>query len=79
LSPREVILRIIWHPEEREEDYLIVIRHRGAPRNEIRIPLSEVSPKRWFLEYEGKLIPYHRVLRIERKEGDVIWSKGRGE
>ena len=57
----------------------LVYRHRGAPQDELRIPVASISRigKGWFMLDDGETqIPYHRVLVIRNlRTGQVLWEK----
>ncbi|WP_456368316.1 DUF504 domain-containing protein [Thermococcus sp.] len=76
-SVKEVLAKIKYDPREREEDYYIVIEHRGAYGNVKKIPLEMIELGHGYFFVGEAQIPYHRILRVVRKDGTIVWSKKR--
>ena len=78
-TARDVLNRLRWGSDENElVNADIVIRHRGAPGDEKVIPGGDIRCLgRGSFETEGAVIPYHRVLRIERKDRPLYARKPR--
>jgi len=74
-SLKEALAKIKHDPREDEGEYYIVIEHRGAYGNEKRIPVEAIELGRGYFFVGGTQIPYHRVLRVVRKDGEVVWEK----
>jgi uncharacterized protein (UPF0248 family) len=77
MRPREVLNKLKWHPDFDFEEYEVVYVHRGAPNNEKCVSCRDIVDLEHsdFVLVEGTHIPYHRVLRILREGGIVIWKK----
>jgi len=81
MSLRELFNKHMWHTADLGS-LSVLVRHRGAPRDERRIngsEISEVGPTglliaTWDDEDGATWIPYHRILQIRSAQG-VIWSK----
>ena len=69
-TAREVLNRLKWSPEGGGlGDVDVIIRHRGAPGDEKRIPASTITDLgKGSFQTPESTIPYHRVLRITRGE-----------
>ncbi|HIP16788.1 MAG TPA: DUF504 domain-containing protein [Methanothermococcus okinawensis] len=88
---KELINKIIWHPDYSAEDYEIIYLHRVGPRGDHKnkesnpthaykkVPISEV-----FIEYsfivcnvnnQRTHIPLHRILEIRNKRTGEILYK----
>lgn len=81
MGPREVLNKLKWHPEMKLESAEITIRHRGAPKNRLKIPgnkIGNLGSGFMRVERENKevQIPYHRVLKIETPEKTIWRDKG---
>ncbi len=73
--PREVLNRLLWEPGESLADAEIVILHRGAPGDRMRIPGKSVSSiGRMFFETADASIPFHRIQEIWYR-GKKIFDK----
>lgn len=80
MRPREFLNKVKWHPDFVFEEYTVVYLHRGAPKNEKSVPCREIvalEHSDFVLEgEEGETyIPYHRILRILDKNGEIVWKK----
>jgi len=80
-TAREVLLRLMWDPRLRIEDYEVLIRHRGAPGDVKVIPGSSIRRvgRGFFVYDEGGVevhIPYHRVLEVRGRGGEVVFRRG---
>lgn len=74
---REVLNRFKWDPDRRFDDLTITYRHRGAPRDEATLPIGAVEEldRSFIVTDDDTHIPYHRVLRIERADGEAVWVR----
>ena len=54
----------------------ITIRHRGAPGDRVRLTLEQIAGvgSRALRLEDGTVIPFHRVLAIER-DGETLWAR----
>lgn len=80
MRPREFLNRLKWHPGMDFEEYTVVYVHRGAPKNERSVSCKDITDLEhsdFVLEgLEGEThIPYHRILRILDKKGNIVWRK----
>ncbi|MBU7018517.1 MAG: DUF504 domain-containing protein [Theionarchaea archaeon] len=80
MRPHEFLNKVKWHPDFVFEEYTVVYLHRGAPKNEKSVSCREIvalEHSDFVLEgEEGKIyIPYHRILRILDKNGEIVWKK----
>ncbi|WP_054841595.1 DUF504 domain-containing protein [Thermococcus peptonophilus] len=74
-SVKEVLAKIKYDPREREEDYYVVIEHRrGAYGGEKKIPVELIELGHGYFFVGEAQIPYHRILRVVRKDGKVLWE-----
>ena len=73
-SVKEVLARIKYDPREEESDYYIVIEHRGAYRDIKKIPVELIELGRGYFFVGEAQIPYHRILRVVKKDGTVVWE-----
>ena len=74
---QDILGKLNWSGELKECE--IVIRHRGAPNDELAVPGSKITEvKRSYFSYiseEGEVtIPMHRILEV-RKKREVLWKK----
>lgn len=77
---KEVLAKLKYDPREKEEDYYIVIEHRGAYGDVKKIPVKFIELGHGYFFIEDAQIPYHRILAVVRKDGKIIWKKrGLGE
>ena len=80
---RDILNRIIWHPEEDASKYEIVFIHRGAPGNLKSIPawsITRVNPQsfEYSLGGESARIPFHRIVVIRNvMSGVIVWRSKR--
>lgn len=72
---KEVLSKIKYDPREDEEDYYIIIEHRGAFGNVKRIPVKYITLGHGYFFVEDAQIPYHRILKVMRKDGRVVWER----
>ncbi|AAL81424.1 hypothetical protein PFDSM3638_06485 [Pyrococcus furiosus DSM 3638] len=78
-SVKEVLAKIKYDPRENEEDYFIIIEHRGSYGNVRKIPVSLIELGHGYFFVGETQIPYHRILKVVRKDGRVVWeSRKRG-
>lgn len=77
MRPREFLNKLKWHPDFEFTEYTVVYVHRGAPKNEKTVSCVEIVELGHsdFILQEGTHIPYHRVLRIVDRKGDIVWKK----
>lgn len=73
-SVKELLSRIKYDPKMHEEDYYIVIEHRSAEGDEKKIPVSEIELGRGYFFIGESQIPYHRIVKVVKRGGDVIWE-----
>ncbi len=80
-SVKEVLAKIKYDPREREGDYYIVIEHRGgAYGGDVkRIPVEMIELGHGYFFVDETQIPYHRILRVVRKDGKVVWETRKRE
>ncbi|ASI98646.1 DUF504 domain-containing protein [Thermococcus celer] len=78
-SVKEVLAKIKYDPREREGDYYIVIEHRGAYGDVKRIPVEMIELGHGYFFVDETQIPYHRILRVVRKDGKVVWETRKRE
>ncbi|MFA4805108.1 DUF504 domain-containing protein [Pyrococcus kukulkanii] len=71
---KEVLAKIKYDPRENEEDYYIIIEHRGAENNERKIPVDWIELGHGYFFVGQTQIPYHRILKVVRNDGRVIWE-----
>ena len=68
--PREILNRVKWKDGDLS-GVKVTYMHRRAPGDRLTMPAQEItSPGRSFLSTADSVIPYHRIVRIER-EGEV--------
>jgi uncharacterized protein (UPF0248 family) len=67
--PRELLNKLKWTVGESLDEAVIWYLHRGAPEDRMAVRGSEIqSIDRVFFETGEAVIPYHRILKIEKKE-----------
>ena len=72
-SLRDLINKVLWHPELKAEKLEILFLDRPEGVSSIRgDEIQEVGYKFVFAHVP---IPYHRILEI-RYDGRVVWRKG---
>ncbi len=76
-SLKEVLAKIKHDPREDERDYYIVIEHRGAYGNEKKIPVEMIELGHGYFFIGETQIPYHRIIRVVKGNGRVVWEKRR--
>jgi hypothetical protein len=77
-GPREVLNELKWK-EHALDDALVWYVHRGAPGDARAVSGRDVRALgASFLELGDASIPYHRVFRIERPAGTVVWERRQG-
>ena len=74
-SVKEVLAKLKYDPREDERDYYIVIEHRGAYGDVKKIPVEMIELGRGYFFVGDAQIPYHRILRVVRRDGEVVWKK----
>jgi len=72
---KEVLSKIKYDARENEEDYYIVIEHRGTYGNIKKIPVKMITLGHGYFFIEDTQIPYHRILAVIKKDGKVVWKK----
>lgn len=73
--PREVLNRLRWTEGESLDEATIWYIHRGAPGDNVKIKGDSVKAMgRTFFETGDASIPYHRILRIDRR-GETLFEK----
>ncbi|MEM2397132.1 MAG: RNA repair domain-containing protein [Ignisphaera sp.] len=81
LRLKEVINKILYKYQNSLDDYLLVIIDRMCESNTKYIKFSHVKHVDNNYLYissgieEETVIPIHRVIRIEKTNGEVIWSR----
>jgi uncharacterized protein (UPF0248 family) len=77
MRPRTVLNKLKWHPDFHFDEYFVVYLHRGAPNNEKTISCKKIISLQHsdFILPEDTHIPYHRILKILDKNGQVFWKK----
>ncbi|AEC52648.1 hypothetical protein PNA2_1733 [Pyrococcus sp. NA2] len=75
---KEVLAKIKYDPRENEEDYFIIIEHRGAYGNVRKIPVKLIELGHGYFFIGETQIPYHRILKVVRKDGKVVWETRKG-
>lgn len=73
-GPREILNELKWKQDALAEA-LVHYRHRGAPGDEAVVAgndITQIGP--WFFATAEATIPFHRVLRIERRS-QVVWRR----
>lgn len=73
-SVKEMLAKIKYDPRENEGDYYIVIEHRGAYGNIKKIPVEMIELGHGYFFVGEAQIPYHRIIRVVRKDGKVVWE-----
>lgn len=75
MFPRDVLNRLRWEEGRSLDDADIVITHRGAPDDQLRIQGKDVvSIGHMFIYTADASIPFHRVLEIWYR-GEKIFDK----
>ena len=78
---KELINKIIWHPDYSPEDYEIVYLHReDKDINTKRISMDRIGIKGSFIILERGCeitsIPLHRILEVRNKKtGEILYRK----
>jgi len=78
-SLKELLAKIKHDPREDERDYYIVIEHRGAYGNEKKILVEMIELGHGYFFIGDTQIPYHRIKRVVRRNGKVVWEKKSGD
>jgi len=73
-SVKEVLAKLKYDPREDEGDYYVVIEHRGAYGDVKKIPVEVIKLGHGYFFIGETQIPYHRIMRVVRKDGMVIWE-----
>ena len=73
-SVKEVLAKLKYDPREDEGDYYVVIEHRGAYGDVKKIPVAVIKLGHGYFFIGETQIPYHRIMRVVRKDGMVIWE-----
>ncbi|HII60225.1 DUF504 domain-containing protein [Pyrococcus horikoshii] len=71
---KEVLAKIKYDPRENENDYYLIIEHRGDYGNVKKIPVNLIELGHGYFFVGETQIPYHRILKVVRKDGRVIWE-----
>ena len=71
---KEVLAKIKYDPHEDEGEYWVVIEHRGSYRNVKKIPVELIELAHGYFFVGEVQIPYHRILRVIRKDGRIVWE-----
>ena len=80
---RDILNRILWHPEECADDYVILFIHRGAPNDVKMVSASSilhVNPQSFdfCIGDDYGHIPFHRIVEIrDVKRDKVVWRSRR--
>lgn len=79
-GPREALNKLKWD-EHALDDALVWYRHRGAPNDVMcakGADITRIGASFFHVRnergWEPTMIPYHRVLRIERG-GALVWER----
>ena len=82
---KELINKILWHPDYSPKDYEIIYLHREGKDGKCnnvkkKISMDSISIKGSFIilerGYEITSIPLHRILEIRNKKtGEVLYRK----
>jgi uncharacterized protein (UPF0248 family) len=81
MRAKEMLSKLRWDPSYAGIEYLVTYLHRGAPKNERTVKMSEIqeflTSDFVILRPDGfdSYIPYHRILRIEYEQGGLVWIK----
>lgn len=73
-SVKEMLSKLKYDPREDENDYYVVIEHRGRGTEEIEISVGLIELGRGYFFLDDAQIPYHRILRVVRNDGKVVWE-----
>ncbi|HLE47558.1 MAG TPA: RNA repair domain-containing protein [Candidatus Thermoplasmatota archaeon] len=77
-TAKDALARLRWKDDVgRWSEVRIIIRHRGAPRDEKPVSGSALTRLGTsFFEVDGETqIPYHRILRIYRGD-ELVYDRG---
>lgn len=73
---KELLNKLLWHPESNPEDYIVVYLHRGAVGDKKSVLLKDIKIEDSFLVFDETHIPFHRILEIKNlKTGEVEYVK----
>ncbi|MBA2862375.1 DUF504 domain-containing protein [Methanococcus maripaludis] len=73
---KELINKLLWHPDYNPEDYNITYLHRGAKNDEKAVPLKNIVIEDSFLVFDETHVPFHRILEIVNlKTGEILYKK----
>lgn len=77
-NPRTLLNELKWHHDALDEVTVVYV-HRGAPGDVASFEGRAILDLgRSFVEVEGPaggtMLPYHRIVRIERA-GEVVWER----
>jgi uncharacterized protein (UPF0248 family) len=73
--PRDVLNRLKWEKGSSLQDAEIVIIHRGAPQDRLKLRGNEIiSIGHMFFETPDASIPLHRIVEIWHR-GEKIFDK----
>lgn len=81
MRAKEMLNKLRWDPSFKDANPVVTYLHRGAPRNERHVRMSDIqeflTSDFVILRPDGfdSYIPYHRVLRIEDDDGSLLWRK----
>jgi uncharacterized protein (UPF0248 family) len=80
LRVRDVLNEIKWSGKYRASDVEIYFVSRGHRNNIEKVLFTDVLELRRGSiivrsNHEEKYIPHHRILRIAKVSGEIIWSK----
>lgn len=80
LRIRDILNEIKWSGKYRINDieiYFISRDHRNNVEKVLFTDISELRPGSIIIRrnHEEKYIPHHRIVRIAKISGEVIWSK----
>jgi uncharacterized protein (UPF0248 family) len=73
-SVKELLSKIKYDPRENEENYYIIIEHRSDRGKTKKIPVEEIELGHGYFFVADAQIPYHRILRVEKKDGEIVWK-----
>ena len=79
---REAINMVLWKYRDNLEDYLLIVEDRLSGWGYRAIPFTEILRVDRAYVYIGSSeelctqIPIHRVIRIEKRGGEIVWARG---
>ncbi|WP_423792614.1 RNA repair domain-containing protein [Methanocaldococcus indicus] len=75
---KELINKIIWHPNYNLDDYELIIIDRSKEDNKKAISLNSIKLKGNYIIIGDTYIPLYRILLIRNKKtGEIIYKSSR--